>query len=103
MVNKQKRKLNLLQTIQPVSKYEYILPFPFSYHTHLPPYYLLKGKSVVPITQNQLKTHYILGVGQGVIAILIMSGQIAISLCSLRIHLLKEMVQMRQSRRGKID
>lgn len=102
-MNKQKRKFNFLQTIQPVSKYEYILPFPFSYHTHLPPCYLLKGKLVAPITENQLKIHYILGAGQGVIAILIMSGQIAISLCSLRIHLLKEMLQMRQSGRGKID
>lgn len=65
-----------------------------SYHIHLPPYYLLKGKSVALIIQNQLKIHYILGGGQGVIAILIMSGQITIRMCSLRIHLLKGMAQI---------
>ena len=64
---------------------------------NLPPYYLLKGKSVALVIQNQLKIHYILEGGRGVIAILIMSGQIAISLCSLRTHLLKKMAQMKQS------
>lgn len=102
MVNKQKRKFNFLQTIQLLSIKTFSLSY-VSYHISLPLYYLLKGKSVALIIQNPLKMHYILGVGQGVIAILIMSGQIAISWCSLRIHLLKEMVQMRQSGRGKIE
>lgn len=102
MVNKQKRKFNFLQTIQLVSIKTYFLSY-VSYHINLPPYYLLKGKSVALIIQNLLKMHYVLGAGQGVIAILIMSGQIAISWCSLRIHLLKEMVQMRQSGCGNIE
>lgn len=70
---------------------------------NLPLYYLPKGKSVALVIQNQLKIHYILEGGWGVIAILIMSGQIAISLCSLRTHLLKEMAQMKQSGCGNID
>ena len=61
------------------------------YHCiNLPFCYLLKGTSVAWIIQNQLRIHYILGGGEGVIATLIMSSQIAISFCSLRTHLLRD-------------
>lgn len=62
-----------------------------------------EGKSVVWIIQNQLKLHYVLGDRWGIIVILIISGQIAISLCSLRTHLLKEMAKMTQLGYKKLD
>lgn len=73
------------------------------YPVNLPLYSLPQGKSAALVIKNQLKIHYILEGGWGGIAILIMSGQIAISLCSLRTHLLKEMAQMKQSECGNID
>lgn len=77
--------------------------FSLCYAVNLPLYYLPQRKSAALVIQNQLKIHYILEGGWGEIAILIMSGQIAISLCSLRTHLLKEMAQMKQSGCGNVD
>ena len=95
-VQQTKEKSQLSAITEPVSICWILLPIPLLLHKLIP---LLSTQKKISGMDNpkSIKNALYIGGGQRVIATLIMSGQNAISLCSLRTHLL-EMAQMRQLR-----